>query len=144
MSRATHEAATPIRCVSSQSSPARKQPRSCIFLSTGCIHSFQIYRLSHEFTNENVFVTITYIALFADIVATLFIFDLLLRTPATAGEGHTTGLPTANCNRGAIEIVIAIPILGPIDATALQPILLYPVNQILLIGILTIVLYECS
>lgn len=87
---------------------------------------------------------LTYITLLAHIVAALFVLNLLLRTPATAGEGHTTGLATANGNGGAIEVVVAIPILGPVNATALQPILLYPVYEILLIWILTIVLDKGS
>lgn len=40
-SRATQPIATLIRWASSQSSPARKQPRSCIFLSTGCMRTIR-------------------------------------------------------------------------------------------------------
>lgn len=59
--------------------------------------------------------------------------------PFAARKGHTTRLTTPHCMWRTIEVVVAVPILWAFNATALQPIFLDPINEILLIRILPVV-----
>lgn len=72
----------------------------------------------------------------------MLVLDHLLRTSAAAGEWHSARLPAANSDRRAIEVVVAVPVLGTINAATLQPILLDPINEILLVCVLAIVANE--
>lgn len=62
-----------------------------------------------------------------------------MRPALAARERHAARLPAADRLRRAVEVVVVVPVARPIDAAALQPVLLDPVDQILLVGILAIV-----
>lgn len=72
--------------------------------------------------------------------ALVVLYDFAWRCSA-AGEGHSAGFAASDCARRAIEVIVPVPVLGAIHAAAL-PVLLNPVDQILLIGIIAIVLDE--
>lgn len=62
-----------------------------------------------------------------------------MRPAFAARERHAARLAAAHRLRRAVEVVVVVPVARPIDAAALQPVLLDPVDQVLLVGVLAVV-----
>lgn len=80
----------------------------------------------------------------AHIISTLFVSYNLFWLSFAAREWDTTSLSAANSQRWAIEVVVVIPVIWTIDTATLKPVFLNPVDEILLIRILSIMSNKCS
>lgn len=81
----------------------------------------------------------SYIGFPAHIIAALFVPYNLVGKSFAAREWDTARFPAANGQWRAIEVVVVVPVIWAINSAALQPVFLNPVDEILLIGILTVV-----
>ncbi len=81
-------------------------------------------------------------SLSANIISTLLIFNQFVWSTFATRKGHSTCFPTAYRTRRTIEIIITIPVFWTFNAATLKPVFLYPIDQVLLIGVFSVVYYE--
>lgn len=72
------------------------------------------------------------------VITALFIFNDFIRFSLATAKRHAARFPRTYVARRAIEIIVAVPILRTLNAATLQPIFLNPVDEVLLIGILSV------
>lgn len=75
------------------------------------------------------------ILLLSSIIATLPVLNDVVGIGLATGEWNATSLPTGG---GAVEINIQIPVFEALHSTALQPIFLDPVDEVLKIGVISV------
>ena len=62
----------------------------------------------------------THVVWLSNVVAALYVLDDLVDLRPAAGEGNPAGLPRAHGGRGAVEVDVAVPVAGALDAAALE------------------------
>ena len=74
-----------------------------------------------------------------DVISALHVLDDLVLSRLAAREGDTAGLSGPDGGRGAVEVDVPVPVVWTLDAAALEPALLDPVNQVLLVRVVAVV-----
>ncbi len=74
-----------------------------------------------------------------DVVSALHVPDDLVLLRLAARERDAAGLPRPDRGGRAVEVDVSVPVGGALDAAALQPALLDPVDQVLLVGVVAVV-----
>jgi len=83
------------------------------------------------------------IVLLPDIIPTLLVLDQLIVFWLAATEWNAAGLTGTDSFAAAVKINILVPVRWSFDATALQPTFLDPVDQVLLVRVVSVVDDEC-
>jgi len=85
---------------------------------------------------------IAQVRLFSDVVATLYVFNDLSLFGFAAWKGNTASFSRPKGRWRAVKIDVHVPIFWTVNSTAFQPVSLDPINEVLLICVISVVYDE--